>query len=217
LFPIVTSKGNLRVFIGDMNRDYNPNITDKWKLTKGRSMVKIAQLNDGTLVGLEVSQWDGIGDQVVSIDDGNAWTSITRSLKKSGDRKTDNSLPAKLADNSFVSLGRNSRKGLTSLLIISNKFENLDNRKTWKYHYPPKERCETMLPQLTHGMNLYFLCEQGQIVSTSDFGKTWNIEVDIDLAGMQSQYEILLNALKESNSNGEKKAEQTKEQNKKQG
>jgi len=97
---------------------------------------------------------------------------------------------------------------------MSNKFENLNNRKTWKFHYPPKERCEILLPQLTNSMNLYFLCEQGQVVSTNDYGKTWNIEVDIDLAGMQSQYEILLNALKESDSNDEKNAKQNKKSNK---
>jgi len=213
LFPIITSNGSLRVFIDEIVRDYNQD-TSRWKLTKGIGMVKLAQLNDSTLVGLEVSQWDGIGDQVVSIDDGNTWTIIARSLKKSGDRKADSSLPTKLADNSFVSLGRKSRGGSSRLSIMSNKFEHLDNRKTWKFHYPPKDRCETMLPQLTNGMNLYFLCEQGQVVSTNDFGKTWNIEVDIDLAGMQSQYEILLNALKESASNDEKNAKQNKKSNK---
>jgi hypothetical protein len=204
LFPIITSTGGLRIFNDNKIHDFFSE-NNQWKVRKGSSFRKIAQLDDGTLLGLEVSQWDGIGDQAVSIDNGNTWVAIARSLKIFGDQKTDHSLPAKLNGGQFVSLGRMSHKGKrrSSLNIISNKFEGLDKRKTWKYHFPAQESCETLLPQLSQGKKLYFLCDQGQLVSTEDFGKTWNTEIDVDLSGMQSEYETLNAALKESKSKKE--------------
>jgi len=198
LFPIITSTGDLRIFNDNKIHDFSPD-TSKWKVSKGSSMKKVAQLDDGTLVGLEVSQWDGVGDQVVSIDNGDTWVTISRSLKMFGDQKTDHSLPAKLNGGQFVSLGRKTGKGKSksTLNIISNQFDGLAKRKTWTYHQPAKDKCETLLPQLSH-TKLYFLCDQGQIVSTGDLGKTWIIEVDIDLGSMQSEYEALLTAIKES-------------------
>jgi hypothetical protein len=204
LFPIITSTGNLRIFNDNKIHDFASE-TGAWKVSKGSSMLKIAQLGDNTLVGLEVSQWDGIGDQVVSIDNGNTWITIARSLRAFGDQKTDYSLPAKLDGGQFVSLGRMSRKGKEkpTLNIISNQLDGLAKRKTWQYHYPAKENCETLLPQLSHNTKLYFLCDQGQLVSTGDFGKTWITEVDIDLSGMQSEYETLRTAIQESKSKKE--------------
>lgn len=199
LFPIITSTGSLRVFNDNKILDFVSD-TATWQVSKGSSMLKIAQLDDDTLVGLEVSQWDGIGDQVVSIDNGNTWVTIARSLKMFGDQKTDYSLPAKLGGGQFVSLGRMTRKGKgkSTLNIISNGFDGLSKRNTWKYHHRAKENCEILLPQLSHDTKLYFLCDQGQLVSTGDFGKTWITEVDIDLKGMQSEYEVLRTAIKES-------------------
>ena len=203
LFPIITSEGGLRIFNDNKIHDFLSD-TGVWQVSKGSSMQKVAQLSDNTLVALEVSQWDGIGDQAVSIDNGNTWVAIDRSLSMFGDHKTDYSLPAKLEGDLFVSLGRKSGKGKgkgkgkSTLNIISNKLEGLSKGKTWQYHYPAKDSCETLLPQLSNNAQLYFLCDQGQLVSTSDFGKTWVTEVDIDLKGMQSEYEKLLTAIKES-------------------
>jgi len=199
LFPVITTSGTLRIFNDNKIYDFNTN-TGKWSSKKGSSLRKIAKLNDGTLVGLEVSQWDGVGDQVVSIDDGDSWVGISRSLSVFGDNKTDISLPAKLAGGQFVSLGRTSSKGKekSTLNIISNKYDGLNKSKTWQYHYPAKDSCETLLSELSQSNKLYFLCDQGQVVSTVDFGKSWVAEIDVDIENMQSKYEDLTKAINES-------------------
>ncbi len=199
LFPVMTTTGTLRIFNDNKIYDYDPD-SNKWNTKKGSSLRKIAKLNDGTLVGLEVSQWDGVGDQVVSIDNGDTWVDISRTLSLFGDNKTDLSLPAKLAGGQFVSLGRtpNKDKKKSTLNIISNEIDGLDKRKTWQYHYPAKDSCETLLPELSQNKKLYFLCDQGQVVSTADFGKTWITEIDVDIASMQSKYEELSTAINES-------------------
>ena len=71
-----------------------------------------------------------------------------------------------------------------------------------------RDNCHSLLPQLTTGNTLYFLCDQGQIVSTSDFGETWQTDIDRDIAQMQAQYETFIDELKQQQE-AEEKAKET--------
>lgn len=195
LFPFVTKAGKLRVLNDNKLYDFDG---EQWVNKKSTSMRNLAQLESGILVAVEVSQWDGVGDQVFSVDDGDTWTTIERRLNLFGDTKTDVSLPGYTTSKGLVTLGRIKPKGkgkVSGLKILTTDIENSTNRNDWAVHGDAKEGCHSFLPQLTHNDRLYFLCDQGQIVSTDDFGLTWNVDVDIDLAAMTSAYELFVEEL----------------------
>ncbi|MFA3791937.1 hypothetical protein AB6T38_12535 [Aliiglaciecola sp. SL4] len=204
LFPILTAEGQLRVLNDNKLYDFDAN-TNQWSSVKSLPMVQVAQLENGVLVGLEVSQWDGVGDQAVSFDYGQNWISLSRSLKTFGDNGTDRSLPFVLDNKTLITLGRPD-KTVKQLQIISTTSNGEDvSRKDWVMRGTAKADCEIALPKLTHGQRIYFLCDQGQIVSTHDFGQTWNTDVAMDIAAMQGEYESLLTALKAEDEKEEEK------------
>ena len=195
LFPIIKRNGEIRILNDNKLFDFSSQ-TRQWTNTKASSMVKLSQLKNGVLLGLEVSQWDGIGDQVISFDEGNSWNTISRRLDIFGDNKADRSLPAMLDNGTVVTIGRVGDKGKRKLKLITQTKENISDRKSWQAHGEAKKDCHSPLPELTHNNRLYFLCDQGQIVSTDDFGINWTTEVEIDIPSMQQQYDALLEALK---------------------
>ncbi|MDO6694135.1 hypothetical protein Q4574_12655 [Aliiglaciecola sp. 3_MG-2023] len=207
LFPILTANGQLRVL--NDNKLYDFTIESKqWTSVKSSPMVQVSQLANGVLVGLEVSQWDGVGDQAVSFDYGQSWTSLSRSLKAFGDNTTDRSLPIVLGDKTLITLGRVD-KTVKQLQIISTTTNGEDvSRKDWIMRGTAKPDCEIALPKLTNGQRIYFLCDQGQIVSTDDFGQTWKTNVEMDIAAMQAEYESLLDALKQQDEKEPQEPEQ---------
>ncbi|GAB2704832.1 hypothetical protein GCM10027170_38650 [Aliiglaciecola aliphaticivorans] len=207
LFPILTANGQLRVL--NDNKLYDFTIESKqWTSVKSSPMVQVSQLANGVLVGLEVSQWDGVGDQAVSFDYGQNWTSLSRSLKTFGDNTTDRSLPIVLGDKTLITLGRVD-KTVKQLQIISTTTNGEDvSRKDWIMRGTAKPDCEMALPKLTNGQRIYFLCDQGQIVSTDDFGQTWKTNVEMDIAAMQAEYESLLDALKQQDEKEPQEPEQ---------
>ena len=193
IFPLITREKTIRVINDNTVYDLDP-LSKEWLNKKGRSLVDMAQLNDGTLLALDVSQWDGVGDQIVSFDDGDTWTTIGRRLNIFSDNKTERTLPGIMADGTLVSLGR-LKKG-EGLKIITQSKAHIGEKKAWQAHGDARLDCQTLLPELSANKILYFLCEQGQIVATADFGKSWKTEVDINLQQMQQDYEALLEALK---------------------
>ncbi len=199
LFPIITSDKKLRIFNDTEIHDYD--IASKnWTQSKGTGLVKLAQSRNGVLLGLEVSHWDGIGDQVISYDNGTSWQDISRRLDLFGDNKTDASLPAILSNGHIATLGRvkKSKNTKSFLKIITTDKENVSKSKSWKSHGDAKDTCHTMLPELTLDKTLYFLCDQGDIVSTNDLGESWNTDIKIDIQSMTQEYDRLLEAVKES-------------------
>lgn len=193
LFPIVKDDGSLRLLNDDKVYDYIAD-TKQWKMQKGEAMVKVSQLSNGTLVGLEVSQWDGVGDQVLSTDNGNSWSDITRNLGFFGDAKSESSLPVVTQQGHLFTVGRvRKNKQKSELRILSAK----SHSGKWQTHGLAKEACLTMLPELSSNERLYFLCDQGQVVSTSDKGESWQTEITIDIAAMEQEYENLLKAIKD--------------------
>ncbi len=209
LFPILSADGQLRVLNDNKLHDFDVE-SNQWSSVKSSPMVQVSQLENGVLVGLEVSQWDGIGDQAVSFDYGQSWISLNRSLKTFGDNTTDRSLPIVLEDKTLITLGR-ADKTVKQLQIISTTANSEDvSRKDWTMRGTAKPDCEIALPKLTNGQRIYFLCDQGQIVSTDDFGQTWSSDVKMDIAAMQAEYESLLSAVAEKEKQ-EKEAEKQKQ------
>jgi len=198
LFPWIKQDGSLRVINDNTVYDYD-NVSNTWTSAKTTSLVKLAQLRHGPLVGLEVSQWDGVGDQVYSLDDGESWLDINRNLSLFGDAKSDVSLPTLLSDNTVVTVARVKEKGAKSsdLKIVSSSIENLKSKGKWQIHGLTQGTCNTLLPELTDQNTLFFLCDKGEIVSTNNFGGTWKTELNIDLVGMQEKHQSMIKAMSE--------------------
>ena len=196
LFPFVTKTGELSVINDNKRYQYNSQ-TQSWTEYKTDSLAALAQLDTGDLVALEVSQWDGVGNQVISQDSGETWTSINRHLSGK-DGIADNGLPVILDDGTVITLGRPSQRGKSTgeLKIISTDLAKASNKANWDFHADAKEGCYTLLPQISRNDSLYFLCDRGDIAYTTDLGKTWEYVVDLDIAEMQARYEQMIQAIK---------------------
>ncbi|UJF22581.1 hypothetical protein [Shewanella sp. OMA3-2] len=205
VFPIITKSGQLSV-LNDKKLFQHDLITDTWKEIRTDSMLAIASLPTGDLAGVEVSQWDGIGDQVISQNSGESWISINRYLKSFADGEAEKSVPLMLADGTVLTLGReglkstNGKRASSELKIISTHISTANDKKSWQYHGFAKSDCETLLAQISSKEELYFLCDKGDIVFTKDFGMTWQYVIDIEIADMQFKYNQLIEAIKVENS-----------------
>lgn len=195
ILPFLTSDGGARILVGNKVHSFHPD-THALTITPAvEELINFAALGQGTLVGLQTSLWDGIGDQVVSIDDGASWQVFKRRLSIIGDNKADASLPTRLADGRFVTLGRRDAAGAgdDALYIVTAAAEQLTNREKHQYHGVTQTSCETLLAPLTHDNTLYFLCEQGGIIRTADLGQSYETLTTIDTASMQLRFlELLL-------------------------
>lgn len=208
LFAAITQQGTLRIFNDNKRHDYNP-ADNSWSTDKSTSLRNMAQLANGALVAVEVSQWDGVGSQLISVDDGLTWQSINRNLSLFGDIKADVSLPVLTDNNEVITLSRNRKSSgeKSQIRIATTALSNADDSSSWQLHGVAKDNCHSLLPQLTTDNTLYFLCDQGQIVSTSDFGETWQTDIDRDIAQMQAQYETFIDELKQQQEVEEKAKE----------
>jgi hypothetical protein len=196
LFPIITTEGNLRIINDNKIFDYD-DANNTWSNKKGTALAKLTQNSQGVLLALEVSQWDGVGDQLVSTNNGDSWQTVKRSLQVFGDKKTEHSLVAVLNNNVLVSVGRiKTNKKLGELHIISKPLNELNDKTPWQVGGLADKSCQQILSQLSSLNKVYFLCDQGKIISTADFGLTWHTEIEIDIAKMQAQYELLIEAMK---------------------
>ena len=214
IFPFFDNKGKIKL-IND-NKLFTFKESDrKWESQKHHTFKQLIQLKTGELIGLEVSQWDGIGDQVVSLDYGKTWYELDRSLSIFGDVKADATLAAVLNGNTLVTVGRekakNNKKSALSIISTEVKSSNLNpkSKLLWQTHGQPKDNCHTILPQLSSGQTLYFLCDQGQVVKTDDMGKNWQVAIEVNVKLMQEKYEGFLEELQQQS----EKEKQTKTAN----
>jgi hypothetical protein len=205
VFPIITKSGQLSV-LNDNKLFQHDLQTDTWTDIKTDSMLAVASLPKGDLVGVEISQWDGIGDQVISQNSGESWISINRYIKSFADGEAEKSVPLMLADGTVLTLGReglkpaNGKRVSSELKIISTHISTANDKKAWQYHGLAKSDCETLLAQISSKEELYFLCDKGDIVFTKDLGMTWQYVIDIEIADMQLKYNQLIEAIKVENS-----------------
>jgi hypothetical protein len=205
VFPIITKSGQLSV-LNDKKLFQHDLQTDTWTDIKTDSMLAVASLPKGDLVGVEISQWDGIGDQVISQNSGESWISINRYIKSFADGEAEKSVPLMLADGTVLTLGReglkpaNGKRVSSELKIISTHISTANNKKAWQYHGFAKSDCETLLAQISSKEELYFLCDKGDIVFTKDLGMTWQYVIDIEIVDMQLKYNQLIEAIKVENS-----------------
>ncbi|ESP92190.1 hypothetical protein [Pseudoalteromonas luteoviolacea] len=208
LFVFFDAQGEPKIINDNKLLSFNE-ATNSWQATKYKSFKKFSQLKTGELIAVEVSQWDGFGDQVISLDYGQSWQTIERSTRLFGDAKADATLPALLPNNQIASVGRvktvkGSKKN--KLRIITADIQNASDKTKWTPHGELKANCSTQLAELTQGSTLFFLCDQGQVVSTSDLGQSWDVRIDIDIARMQAQYEAFLaSQKKEAKANSDEK------------
>ncbi|MDK1286952.1 hypothetical protein [Pseudoalteromonas umbrosa] len=205
LFTFFDEQGNLRV-INDKAIYLHDQISNSWQSKPHQKYKNFAQLKTGELIAVESSQWSGYGDQVISVDYGKSWQNVERTLQVNGDPKIYASLPALLPNKQVASISR-YKKGIYSksnLRITTADLSAANDQKQWTPHGYLLPNCQTQLSELTQGSTLFFLCEQGQVVSTSDLGYSWEVKVDIDIARMQEQFDALAAQL-EQEENAESK------------
>lgn len=201
VFPIMTKSGQLAVLNDNKRFEFNAQ-TNSWSEQKTTSMFSLSQLANGDLVGVEISQWDGIGDQVISQDSGKTWVTVNRHLMAFDDGETEKSLPVVFTDGTVVTLGREKtktqeKKTTTSeLKLITTTIEQADNNKSWRYHGDAMPECATLLAQVSSADEIYFLCDKGDVVFTKDLGQSWQHVIKIDIADMQLKFNELVEATK---------------------
>lgn len=202
IFAFINQQGNLSLISDSKQKEYFHS-SKKWNTSKSESLVNLTPSANGVLLALEVSQWDGIGDQVISFDDGKTWSSLDRNLQWNGDHAADKTLPAILNDQTVVTIGRKPKaKGQKSedhddsMKVITIPKSKIASPKEWQYRGNTYGNCHTLLPELTNGTTIYFLCPRGKVVSTSNFGETWSTEIEIDYSLMQKEFRNLLINLK---------------------
>jgi hypothetical protein len=197
LFPFINDQDQIGV-INDNSRYLYNETSKKWSKLKSTSLVSMAQLANGELVAVDVSQWDGVGDQLISFDYAKTWKSIKRPLYRGG--AVEGSMPV-IMNGKVISVGRKKlrkEEGLAKLSIVSADFDNVSKSKKWKFHNPIKENCTKLLPELSQKEEIYMLCDQGEVVSSNDLGATWKTVLPLDITKMQKTYEEMLNKQKES-------------------
>ncbi|MBQ4880418.1 hypothetical protein J8M21_24775 [Pseudoalteromonas luteoviolacea] len=198
LFAFFDEKGNIRV-INDKIIYLHDQTLNSWQSKPHQKYKRFAQLKTGELIAVEVSQWSGHGDQVISIDYGKSWQNVDRTLQVGGDPKIYANLPSILPNKQVASIGRykKSMYSKSKLRIITTDLSTTNDQEQWTPHGYVLPNCQTKLSELTQGSTLFFLCDQGQIVSTSDLGYNWEVKVDIDIARMQEQFDALATQLEQ--------------------
>ena len=200
VFAFINPQGQLAVLNDGQLHQFDP-VAQSWSAQKSQAMVKLTQLQDGSLLGLAVSQWDGVGDQMVSNDGAQTWQSLHRSLGLFGDRAAEISLPAKLDDGTLVTISRVRQDQKNSKMhLVTSQSQALNNKSSWQTRGQVREDCTVMLPELSHDQTLYLMCNEGDVISTGDFGNSWQTVIDIDVPAMQHSFEQLLEALQQQNS-----------------
>lgn len=198
VFAFINPQGQLAVLNDGQLQQFDP-VKESWSAQKSQAMVKLTQLKDGSLLGLAVSQWDGVGDQMFSTDGAKSWQSLHRSLGLFGDRAAEVSLPARLDDGTLVTVSRVREGKKSNMHLITSQGKALNSKSSWQPQGQVREDCTVLLPELSHGQTLYLMCNEGDVISTDDLGTSWQTVIDIDVPAMQQSYEQLLEALKQQN------------------
>lgn len=63
------------------------------------------------------------------------------------------------------------------------------------YHGQVADACASILPEISSRERLYMLCDNGALHYTEDLGETWVTDIDIDIAGLQENYDKLVERL----------------------
>lgn len=198
VFAFINPQGNLAVLNDGQLHQYDP-AAKSWSAQKSQAMVKLTQLKDGSLLGLAVSQWDGVGDQMFSTDGAKSWQSLHRRLGLFGDRAAEVSLPARLDNGTLVTVSRVRQDQKSNMHLVSSQSESLNSKSSWQTHGQLREDCTGLLPELSNGQTLYLICNEGDVISTDDLGNSWQTVIDIDVPAMQQSFEQLLDALQQQN------------------
>lgn len=208
VFPIV-SGNRLRLLADNQLWDYDRQ-TKTWKKGSGQRLLRMRQLDENILVGLQTSSWDGIGNQTISFDGGSTWVVISRALENI-DKQADLSLPAVISGGKMITVSRipmvklgprepddkNPGFNILQMVVINGSDPGL--RETWSYHGEVNGECGSIIPEISDSRRIYMLCDKGGLVYTEDLGETWVVDVEIDIAGLQAGFDQLVKKLRAGN------------------
>ena len=182
-YPIIDKNGELILLKGRKRYQYDKR-KNKWDAVKIKNRIidEALQLPSGIIVATKHGFVKG---QMISTNDGKSW----KSLKLPTDFFELNgatSLPS-ILNNQVVTIGSFDN----DLKIISANIGSVESEDAWEIHHNTKTECTTMLPNLTKDKTLYFLCDQGDIVETSNYGKTWKVVMSADIIGMRTAFKAM--------------------------
>lgn len=206
-FPIITQQGELRVFTKGKRYDFD-SASAKWTSVTSRRFMRMRRAKSGHLLGMTSNHAYGIGNQVISHDDGKTWIDIDRKTS-SKDRSGDLSVPTLTLKGRVISFSRikekrkppkmysfhlsNFTKVKDTLHLVSTSLSTNDiDTEDWQIHGVARPDCLRSLPALSNDNELYFSCDLGQVVKTRDLGQHWENVFDIDRDGLLSTYHALL-------------------------
>lgn len=200
---IVATPGGVRLFNDVYLNDFS-SANGQWTTGKTSGLIRLVDLGAGTLLGLESSSWDGIGDTLYSADYGKTWVAMDRSSSFWVQSKFEFSLPARNGDklvliDSVTETSTVNGKPVksSSLRLTSKPISAIASKGAWQSHGKAIPGCEILLPQISDEKRLYALCEYGKVVSTADMGNSWQTEIDVNIEGMQKKQEQFLEKLLE--------------------
>lgn len=201
---LIAIPGGVRVFNDVFINDFAIG-NGQWSTGKSRSLIRMADLGSGVLLGLESSSWDGVGDTLYSADYGKSWSVIDRSSSFWVQNKFEFSLPVRSGDQLVLidSVAETTTvdgkpQKTSSLRLTSKAIANMTQKGAWQAHGKAIAGCEILLPELSDAKRIYALCEYGKVISTADMGASWQTDINVNIEGMQSkQTEFLRKLLEE--------------------
>lgn len=181
LSPIVNRRGELILLKGRKQYHFDKK-KKKWRESKKSLIGEALQLPSGAIVAIR----PGLTTiQKISTNGGKTWE-VINSPSDFFDFNSVNSFPS-ILKNKVVTLGSFNNQ----FKIISADINNVESKDAWTIHHDAKAGCTTMLPGLSYNKALYFLCDQGSIVETSNYGETWHETMVSDIDAMRKAYEAL--------------------------
>lgn len=200
---LVAIPGGVRLFNDVFLNDFST-ANGQWTTGRTSGLIRLVDLGSGVLLGLESSSWDGIGDTLYSADYGKTWVAMDRSSSFWAPSKFEFSLPARSGDKlvlidsvSETTTVDGKPQKTSSLRITSKPIAAIASKGAWQAHGKAIPGCEILLPQVSDANRIYALCEYGKVVSTADMGNSWQIEINVNIEGMQQKQEQFLQKLVE--------------------
>lgn len=210
---LIASPAGVRVFNDIYLNEYHA-AQKNWQTSKTTGLIRMADLGQGVVLGLESSSWDGIGDTLYSTDYGSSWQTLDRSSSFWAPSKFEYSLPVRVGDKLVLIDQVEERSTVNGkqlkqdvLRVTTKAIADAGQKGAWQAAGKAIAGCEILLPEISSAERIYALCEYGKVVSTADLGQSWRTEIHVDIDQMQAkQTAFMLKMLQQL------KAEQAKDE-----
>jgi hypothetical protein len=158
-----------------------------WSSSRERTLWRVARQEDGTLLAIPGSLWNGIGEPVFRTREG-SWHALRRPTKATNaawmvsgslpwlDREGGAHIPGTRMRR--VAGGRIERSDEVYLLYSTTPGDSL----SWKVRGQMPAGCYHMLPQVSSEQHLFARCLDGRVIRSDDGGHEWVTDRDNGVA-----------------------------------